>query len=268
MKKLCSLFLVSCLIFSNFTFLKANEENKRILSYHSLPSKTPQKAPNTNIASAINYNLPKKYDARTFNYTTSVKDQYVFGDCWAFGAISATETNLIKKGIATQDINLSEYQLLYHYYHRTSDPLNLSEGDSYNAISAKYYEAGGNNELTAVYLSTWGALISDELAPHPTLKSEIYDVSDDLNYAAEYIIRNSITIDGKNHQAIKQALMKYGALSSAYYSDSSSEVYHPYCYVANQTYSNHAITLVGYDDTISKDLFYPDTPSRDKTILS
>ncbi len=263
MKKTLLSVLASCLFLSHLTLSHAQEDNPYKTSHHDLPKIANQKSPNTNQASVIHYELPQAYDSRAFNHTTPAKNQYNFGDCWAFSANATTETNLIKKGIADNQLNLSEYQLLYHFYHRNNDPLSLTEGDSNVAKSAQYFDVGGNNELTAAYLSTWGGLILDEKALHPSNASNVYDVDASLNYESDYKIINTMTISANDHNAIKQALMKYGALSTAYFSDGGSEINHAYYYKAGQTSTNHSVTLVGYDDTISKDLFYPNTPSQD-----
>ena len=56
--------------------------------------------------------LPEKYDAREDSLITGVKNQYSTGSCWAFAAISAAETSMIKKGFETdQTADFSEAHL-------------------------------------------------------------------------------------------------------------------------------------------------------------
>ncbi len=59
-----------------------------------------------------------------------------------------------------------------------------------------------------------------------------------------------------DNDKLKDALVKYGALAVSYYSDSDFYNKDTYAYyVNNQTYSNHLVTLVGWDDNYSKDNF-------------
>ena len=46
--------------------------------------------------------LPAKYDPRSKNTLTTIKNQFQTGTCWAFAALSCTESNLIQKGLDPQ----------------------------------------------------------------------------------------------------------------------------------------------------------------------
>ncbi len=261
MKKLFCLLLISCLWISTNTMIQAKEESEDeiILNYHTLDDTKNINHTINNHKTSITYDLPTSYDSRDFNYLSSVKRQYSFGNCWAFAAAACAETSLIKKGICNQNIDLSEFQLVYHFYNRLNDPLSLTGNDDIQTVSEPYYDNGGNNYLTDSYLSTWGAYVLESEAPYPTKKSEIYQVDNHLNYQANYKVKNSVIIDESSEQEIKKALIEYGALSVSYYATNNDPTY---CYTANASYSNHAVTLVGYDDTISRSLFSPNTPSR------
>ena len=57
--------------------------------------------------------LPEKYDLRNVDgasFVTSVKNQGVYGDCWAFGTLSSLESNLLKTG-KSANVDLSERHL-------------------------------------------------------------------------------------------------------------------------------------------------------------
>ena len=41
--------------------------------------------------------LPTSYDDRKQHEVTSIKNQNPYGDCWAFSAMAAAETNLLKR---------------------------------------------------------------------------------------------------------------------------------------------------------------------------
>ncbi len=65
--------------------------------------------------------LPEKYDLRNVDgasFVTSVKNQGVYGDCWAFGTLSSLESNLLKTGKAA-NVDLSERHLAWFTYNGT-----------------------------------------------------------------------------------------------------------------------------------------------------
>ena len=49
--------------------------------------------------------LPKSYDSRKLGLITPVRNQNPWGTCWAFGALSAGEASLIKKGLADTSVD-------------------------------------------------------------------------------------------------------------------------------------------------------------------
>lgn len=54
------------------------------------------------------------YDPRKYgNRVTSVKDQYPYGLCWDYASNAAAESVLIKQGLATNSIDLSEIYFAY-----------------------------------------------------------------------------------------------------------------------------------------------------------
>lgn len=62
--------------------------------------------------------LPEKYDLRDDGLVTPVKNQGATGTCWAFGAMSSIESNIIKQGLATADtLDLSERHLAWFKNH-------------------------------------------------------------------------------------------------------------------------------------------------------
>ena len=80
---------------------------------------------------AVLYNsvLPEKYDSREYGRVTSVKNQGAFGTCWAFAAIGEAESSLLTQGLVNQDIDLSEYQFAYFFYHYAVDSLENLKND-------------------------------------------------------------------------------------------------------------------------------------------
>ena len=58
--------------------------------------------------------LPSTYDLREEGLVTPAKSQLPWSSCWAFGALSSIESNMIKKGLADSSIDLSERYLIWY----------------------------------------------------------------------------------------------------------------------------------------------------------
>ena len=59
--------------------------------------------------------LPSKYNLRERGEITPVRDQTAFNNCWTYSAMAATESNLLKKGLAdAAALDLSEWYLTYY----------------------------------------------------------------------------------------------------------------------------------------------------------
>ena len=89
------------------------------------------------------------FDLRAYGTVTPVKQQAPFGSCWGFSAIAASESSLIADGIADENVDLSEKQLVYFavsYLDDPDDPQN-GEGVHYKnptgAATQKYDMGGG-----------------------------------------------------------------------------------------------------------------------------
>lgn len=206
--------------------------------------------------------LPSKYDARTNGWVTSVKNQGQYESCWAFSCIAAIESNLIKNGRATSAIDLSENQLAYFFYNRQTDKLGYTAGDYNMTASGNYLQAGGTLQGTGLALATWAGVTTEDKSPYLTTPAPA------LCYASDYLVKNVYLYDYNvanlpgSVATIKQAVLDHGAVACGinmlkqYYND---ENYSYYCPIGG---GNHAITIIGWDDTYSRDNFIS-KPSQD-----
>ena len=116
--------------------------------------------------------LPEKYDLRNVDgasFVTSVKNQGVYGDCWAFGTLSSLESNLLKTGKAA-NVDLSERHLAWFTYNGTdmSDDASLWAGkDTFLVDEGKdaYTQGGGRFKAAATLMRGYGA-VEEAAAPH------------------------------------------------------------------------------------------------------
>ena len=198
----------------------------------------------------------------------AVRDQGIYGVCWSFSTISLIETNLIKKNLASSDIDLSELHLVNYTYNCVNDPLGGLEGDvnKFDTSYGSVMQYGGNVEMAANSLLDWEGAVNEDVVPYTIdyiRQVENEQLNDSLAYGKDVAhVQNFYRVNITSRDDVKKAVMDYGAVSISYWSDQSSDwstdnynsstaAY----YCPNAYTSNHAVTIVGWDDDYSADNF-------------
>ena len=183
---------------------------------------------------SFNGTLPSKYDLRDYNQVTPVKNQKSSGNCWAFTSIAALESCILKAGGPSLDLSEENMKNIMSYY---SDY-------GWNLVPNK----GGYDDMGVGYLVSWLGAVNEDLETFsdysvlsPVLNSSIH-VQNII-----YLTRESFT----DNDAIKEALIKYGAVATGIYYSGVYLKSNSYYYSAS-TNNNHAVTIVGWDDNYSK----------------
>lgn len=192
-----------------------------------------------------------KFDPR--DELTPIKDQGSTNLCWAYSAINASEASILKNKIGNKDaLRLNPQALAYRRYVRNSDPLNNNY--SYHDKNADSWTTNsGSLQLTAPLLSMWQGPIEGN---KPAL-----DVYENSLYRLESANLISSGINGEDRiLEIKKAIAKYGAVTASCSYDGGTKLY--YNDLAANNVIPHAITLIGWDDTIDKSLFKPGNVNR------
>ena len=238
-----------------------DEERQEQLSLMpNLTASVPVEDADSDFSIATYSELPKTYDSREQGIVTSVKKQNPFGICWAFSLISNVETSLLSRGLGNWD--LSEEHLAYFLSHRTDDPLGNTPNDRYIHQKNNYHDSG-NGMVASFFLSTWSGMTTEDKVPLPTDSSHIQDLSasmvpdSSLAYDTSAYLENAV-FSAYDVERTKLLISEYGSVSAMIYMDNTGKYYSPdtaaSCY-PNSDSVNHAITLVGWDDTYKKENF-------------
>ena len=179
-----------------------------------------------------------RFDGRDYGYVTSAKYQPT-PTCWAYAAIGVAEANILRSGIDgtvnKDSLDLDEDQVAWAVVNRDGsvDPLGNTANDS---ESDPYWSSGGRG------VNAFEAMSQD----YTPLKQ---GAEKTCNEKSKYRTKNIIGVHG-TEAAIKEAVIKYGAVLFSYKSPSGFSLY----YRATGK-ANHESIIVGWDDGISKSNF-------------
>lgn len=184
----------------------------------------------------------------------AVDNQGEIGSCSAFTWIGAVENRLLAEG---------KYQ-------------DMSEWAFYKSFKEHFFNANRTNDIAAM-ASLQTAIIPEKEAPYP-YDGEEYEIDEDIEKRSEYLLSDVNLIcrdtDGtiaSKHNKIKQYLQEgYALLCSVYYDDGEmkyTDDYNGAWYVNEDLtkkarFVNHAVLIIGWDDSYSKDNFLT-PPSSD-----
>lgn len=227
------------------------------------------------------YAAPAKYSSVEQGYITPVKNQGQWGICWAFTSTAISEASLIKEfpdKFKADTLDLSENLLSYMISHPSLYGKLNSSGDyaTYTASSATDYLNLGGNVWNA------GLAVMNGIGPYYENSQYPYSsygtpgiVNKSFTESEYYELRNSgaakltgmyvadINQNNSNDQ-LKELILTHGAASLSYcdttnygrtdgkFGDDGSSYYY---YCPEEYTSNHAVTVVGWDDSIPASAF-------------
>ena len=188
--------------------------------------------------------IPSRFDLRDWGWVTPVKDQGDSGACWSFSSAGTMEAAILRYLGMVMDVsenNILDVSLKYSRY----GVINAHEGASF--------------EIGANYALSWFGVFPSEYDSY----DELGKISPVIAVDSSIHIQDIVMIKGINNASdidyVKKAILKYGALSVSYYAAQEAPYYNSKTsaqYCDNESVkSDHAIVLIGWDDSFSKENF-------------
>ncbi|MBN2519272.1 MAG: PKD domain-containing protein, partial [Bacteroidales bacterium] len=173
---------------------------------------------------------PAKYDLRELELVTSVKDQGDIGACWSFGVIGSIESNWLMNGLGEFDLS-EENMATCHGFNYAKDE-------------------GGNLTIPVCYLVNFKGPLLEIEDPYMTDPLFGFCKTSGFNLTPAKYVSEARWIGG-NKKAIKNTLMKYGAVTAtitmegyaSYYNGTDNTMYY-----SGTDLNDHMILIVGWDD--------------------
>ena len=200
----------------------------------------------------INAQIPASFDLRDVNgqnYITSVKNQQG-GNSWTFAVCASAESNLlINENWASAgesgEPDLAEYHI--DWWNGFNSFNNDDVGGTNSGGFAEH--SGGNFSVATAYLSRGEGFVRDIDGQSYNTPPERYNP--DFHYWYAFEIENYIIDDVLNGiDTLKSKIMQKGAAATAICYDASfiDVNYNHYQPGSNNSVSNHAVAIIGWDD--------------------
>ena len=193
------------------------------LSHLRIPTRTPKALPKAFDAS---------FDLRTQGKLTAIKNQNPYGTCWAHATCTSLESALL-----------------------TGETNDFSENNMVNLHGFDWgFDDGGNANVSMAYLTRWDGPVNESDDPYPDEGGSTGSETVRKHVQQVYLIPPKTSATGND--AIKQALLDYGALYVNYYHDDTyyNSTYKSY-YYSGASNGNHAVAIVGWNDNFSASQF-------------
>lgn len=188
------------------------------------------------------YNEYAVYDPRKLNLMTSVKDQGTLDVCWSFASLGTLESYLA--------LNRDEYYDFSEEHLRwwgTAD----EEGYGWHRDA----DRGGYDQIALGYFTAWaGPKLESDI---PFQYSKLAPKPSNMNEAETAFNVSSIMYLKNDKETIKNAVLKYGGVYTAYFHSALyyDKINGTYCYPGQRTATNHSVIIVGWDDNYPKENF-------------
>ncbi|MDE5771577.1 MAG: hypothetical protein K2I06_08145 [Ruminococcus sp.] len=211
--------------------------------------------------SAVSYSravMPSSFDMRDEGTISSVKNQDIYGTCWTHSSASGAESSVIK---SNPSVNLSELHTAYYSYF----------GDEQINIDAENLDEhlnwGGSTSVVANLWAQWiGPIYESRLPYNNTEFFNNTEAVESMKYESDYHLENAYMFDFDDERSnadeinalVKQFVYNGNSVDVSFYHDYFKS-YNPVhnCVNSNRKprFSNHAVTIAGWDDNFPSSNF-------------
>ncbi|MCR4581552.1 MAG: C1 family peptidase [Bacilli bacterium] len=203
----------------------------------------------------IGEGLPSYYNAVNDNVINTVKNQYEDGTCWAFSALSVVETNAKKNNLPLY--NLAEAHVVYSII-----------GGAYSDDAGKVgkYNSeinGGRITYAASYFFGDYGVLNESSLPY-TMPSLVKITANDYVKGERLLSVDKFEINGIGSKGacttstiadIKNRVINNGSVQGTMYWNDNYLNNGIYYLATDGLGDNHGVTIVGWDDSISRTKF-------------
>ena len=196
-----------------------------------------------------------------YGLVTDVKNQGDMGSCWAFGTVASLESAFLKATNRKLVLDISENNV-------------QSLGLRYSHFGNIAVSEGGLRTIGTSYFLSWLGVTNTEDDEY----DELGKLSPIIDSGKKHFLYDVIFIEPRQNMSdnakLKEALVKYGAISISVHGAQGSQQkdYNDitHCAYYNSTFgegTDHTVTLVGWNDTFSKENFQVTPPGDGAWII-
>lgn len=208
---------------------------------------------------------PSSYDPRELGLISDARDQAPWGMCWAFAGMAALESYAVTNGLADASIDLSEEAVPWAILNAAKESAGISPAYGWMSKWGTRDESGYADMMIGYFMSGKGPKLESDIPYYRGDDSDPFgsyyeetppkNLSSALN-ALE--VTDIVYLDGASVDEVKDAIMAYGGVVTS--CDLSLDLYNPetaalWSPTFAESYANHAICIVGWDDTFPKENF-------------
>ena len=202
--------------------------------------------------------LPSEFDMRKVYGSTSVKNQGSYGTCWVHAAVASAESSMLQ---SVPYIDLSELHSAYYNYYGYNQLVPQSS-DTVDILGE-----GGNARMITNLWSQWIGPVNEDKLPYEN--TSFFDNNTDkdlMNFQSDYHLKNAYNFDYDSERRnfdeinamVKDFIYRGQAVDVSYMSDKGknwSGTYNSSYCERKPRFANHAVTIVGWDDSFPAEHF-------------